>query len=187
MNITLFGGAFNPPHLGHLQIAQQVLDFTPTDQVWLLPNYGQIPPKNDMASAPDRLAMTKMLETKRIKICDLEIVHKLSGDTIELLRFLPLEHAYHFLIGSDWISRMDQWGDWKTLLKKLPFYVFPRQGYSYAPLPSAMIVVSDPLLTVTDISSTKMRERVKRGLPVDTFVPVGIEQYIKEHRLYLPL
>lgn len=187
MNIVLFGGAFNPPHLGHLQIAQQVLDFIPTDEVWLLPNYGQIPPKVDVASAVDRLAMTKMLETKWIKICDFEIVHQLSGDTIDLLPYLPKDHTYHFLIGSDWLDRMDEWGDWRALLKKLPFYVFPRQGYSYAPLPKAMTVVSDPLLTVTDISSTKIRERVKRGLPIDTFVPLGIEEYIKEHRLYLPL
>lgn len=185
MNIVLFGGAFNPPHLGHLQIAQQVLDFTPADEVWILPNYGQIPPKRDMATANDRLAMTKTLETEKIKICDLEIVHKLSGDTSELLRFLPSEHAYHFLIGSDWISRMDEWGDWKALLKKLPFYVFPRQGYCRAPVPSGMTEIADPLLTMTDISSTKIRERVKRGLPIDTFVPLGIEKYIKEHGLYV--
>ena len=50
-----------------------------------------------------------------------------------------------------------------------------------------MTVVSDPLLTVTDISSTKIRERVKRGLPNDTFVPLGIEDYMKEHGLYVLL
>lgn len=184
MNIVLFGGAFNPPHLGHLQIAQQVLDFTLTDEVWLLPNFGQIPPKKGVASFTDRAAMTKLLQRAHIKLSTLEIDHKLSGDTIELLPYLSKDHTYHFLIGSDWISRMSQWGDWEALLAKLPFYVFPRQGYSYAPLPQGMTLVADPLLTVTDISSTKIRERVKRGLDISTFVPQGVEEYIKEHGLY---
>ena len=69
-----------------------------------------------------------MLETKRIKICDFEIVHKLSGDTVELLRFLPPEHVYHFLIGSDWILRMDEWGDWKALLKNCLFIFSQDKG-----------------------------------------------------------
>ena len=184
MNIVFYGGAFNPPHLGHLLIAQQVLDFTRTDQVWLLPNYGQIPPKINVASAKDRLLMTKLLETKRIKICDLEIVHKLSGDTIDLLPFLPKEHTYHFLIGSDWLGRMDEWGDWQTLVKKLPFYVFPRQGYEQPTLPKGMSAIDSPLLTTTNTSSTKIRERIKKGLSIDVFVPAGVAEYIADHALY---
>lgn len=184
MNIVLFGGAFNPPHFGHLLIAQQVLDFTKTDEVWFLPNFGQIPPKSDMASAVDRFAMTRILETQRIKTCDIEIVHQLSGDTIDLLPYLPKDHTYHFLIGSDWLSRMDEWGDWKGLLKRLPFYVFPRQGHAATSLADGMTLITDPLLTVTDISSTKIRERILRRLPIDAFIPEGVRDYIYNHGLY---
>ena len=60
MKIALLGGAFNPPHLGHVMIARQVLDFTDTDEVWFLPNYGQIPPK-PVAPVADRLAMANLI------------------------------------------------------------------------------------------------------------------------------
>ena len=85
MNIGLLGGAFNPPHFGHLMIARQVLDFTNTDEVWFLPNFGQIPPK-PVAKVSDRLAMTKLLSMPKTRVSTIEIDNALDGDTINLLQ-----------------------------------------------------------------------------------------------------
>ena len=68
MHIGLFGGVFNPPHLGHLMVAQQVLDYTDIEEVWFLPNYGQLPPKPGIAPVADRLAMAKILTLPKTKI-----------------------------------------------------------------------------------------------------------------------
>lgn len=183
MKIGLLGGAFNPPHLGHLMIARQVLDFTDTDEVWFLPSYGQIPPK-PVADASHRLAMTKLLVFPRTSVSSLEIDHQLNGDTINLLPFLPKEHEFRFIIGSDQLPTFHLWGKWRELLSSMPFVVFPRYGYPNEPMYPNMSIVGSPLLVGSNISSTKIRERVKHGLLIDQFVPVQIAAYITEHRLY---
>lgn len=183
MHIALLGGAFNPPHLGHLQIAQQVLDFTNTDEVWFLPNFGQIPPK-PVETVAHRLAMTRMLVSEKTRISTIEIDKKLDGDTIHLLLHLPAGNSYTFIIGSDQLSTFHLWGKWQELLERLPFFVFPRYGYPNEPLYANMHVISSEVLIGSNISSTKIRERVRMGLPITQFVPSAVAAYIQEHGLY---
>lgn len=183
MNIGLLGGAFNPPHLGHILIAQQVLDFTDLDEIWFLPNYGQIPPK-PVEDVHHRLEMTKLITLSKTRVSTLEIDHKLDGDTIHLLPHLPKEHAFQFIIGSDQLPTFHLWGSWQELLKNLPFLIFPRYGYPNEPLYPHMTLITDEILIGTNISSTKIRERVKRGLPITDFVPEPVAAYILKHNLY---
>jgi len=183
MKIGLLGGAFNPPHVGHLMIAQQVLDFTDTDEVWFLPNFGQIPPK-PVIDVSHRLAMTKLLVLDKTRVSTLEIDNKLDGDTINLLPHLPKEHEFRFIIGSDQLPTLHLWGRWKELLSKMPFLVFPRYGFPNEPLYPNMTLVGNELLIGSNISSTKIRERVKQKLSIDQFVPARIADYIRQHELY---
>ncbi len=183
MKIALLGGAFNPPHIGHLMIAQQVLDFTETDEVWFLPNFHQSPPK-PVASVEDRLAMTRLIELPRTQVSTIEIDNQLDGETVHILPFLPKEHTYSFIIGSDQLPTLHLWQEWQQLLQELPFLVFPRYGYPNEPLYPNMHVISDELLVGSNISSTKIRERVKRGLPISQLVPQHISLYIQAHSLY---
>lgn len=184
MKIGLFGGVFNPPHVGHLMIAQQILDFTNVEEVWFLPNFGQLPPKAGVATVGDRLAMTNLLTLPKAKVSTIEIDNKLSGNTIDILPFLPKEHRYTFIMGSDWLPGFTKWGRWEELLEKLPFLVFPRNGYPTTPLYKNMTLLSHPNLITSNISSTLIRARVKDGLSIDQFVPVDVAQYIKSHELY---
>jgi nicotinate-nucleotide adenylyltransferase len=100
MKIALLGGSFNPPHLGHVLIARQVLDFGGVDEVWFLPNWGQSFEK-PVASPEDRLAMTQCIVMQKTKVSTIEIDHKLDGKTINLLPYLPPDNSYVFIIGSD--------------------------------------------------------------------------------------
>lgn len=184
MNIALLGGAFNPPHFGHLMVAQQVLDFTDTDEVWFLPNYGQHPPK-PVAPVHHRLAMTHMLTFPGTQVSTLEIDHKLDGQTINLLPHLPTNHTYSFIIGSDQLPLFHLWGQWQELLSRIPFWIFPRYGYPNEPLYDNMHVVSHELVIGSNISATKIRGRVKAGLSIERFVPKKVNDYIDKHKLYL--
>lgn len=183
MNIGLLGGTFDPPHIGHTLIAQQVLDFCVVDEIWFVPTYNHTFQK-PMSKPADRLAMTRMIQLPKTRVCALEIDHMLNGQTIDLLPLLPKEHAYVFVMGSDQLPTFHLWGRWQELLKQIPFLVFPRYGYPNEPLYENMTVLSDESLIAANISSTKIRERVKRGLSIDHFVPKGVGEYIEEHRLY---
>jgi nicotinate-nucleotide adenylyltransferase len=183
MKIALLGGAFNPPHNGHMQIAQQVLDFMPVEEVWFVPNYSQSPPK-PVAPVADRLAMTNLISVPHTKVSTIEIDHTLDGQTIHLLPYLPKEHEFVFVIGSDQLSAFHMWGQYEELLAAIPFYVFPRYGYPNEPLYKNMTVVHHDNLIASNISSTKIRGRVAAGLPIDHFVPQGVASYIKDHGLY---
>ena len=164
-------------------IAQQVLDFAGMDEVWFLPNYGQIPPK-PVAAVADRLAMVSLFRLDHTKVSTLEIDNTLDGDTIHLLPFLPQEHEFHFIIGSDQLPTLHLWGEWQTLLRTLPFLIFPRYGFPNEPLYENMRVVTSELLISSNLSSTKIRRRVHEGLSIDRFVPKEIAAYIEEHKLY---
>ncbi len=184
MRIGLLGGVFNPPHIGHLLIAQQVLDFADIDEVWFLPSYGQHPSKPGVAPVEHRLAMTNMLKMPKTRVSTIEIDHKLDGKTIHLVPHLPKEHTFTFIMGADWLPSFQVWEKWQELIKLMPFLVFPRNGHSNEPLYENMRPLAHPLLMTSNISSTKIRERVKLGLSIDQFVPKGVGEYIKEHGLY---
>ena len=184
MRIGLFGGVFNPPHVGHMMIAQQVLDYTDIEEVWFVPNYGQQPPKLDVAPVADRLAMTKLLVLPKTKISTLEIDNRLSGYTIDLLSFLPKDHAYIFIMGSDWLPEFTKWARWEELLEKLPFLIFPRNDHPASPLYKNMALLAHPNLITSNISSTLVRARIRAGLPIDQFVPKEVAKYIQTHELY---
>ena len=86
MRIALLGGSFNPPHIGHVWMARQVLDFCGVDEVWLLPNYDQSPSK-DVAPVEHRLAMTRLLEGDKIRVSTIEVDNKLDGRRCIFCRF----------------------------------------------------------------------------------------------------
>jgi len=184
MNIGLLGGKFNPPHLGHMLIAQQMLDFAGFDEIWFVPNYGQSF-HEPVAPVSDRLAMTKLIQIPKTNISTLEIDNKLDGKTIHLLPFLPKEHTYTFIIGSDQLATFHQWGEYKTLVHQMPFLVFPRYGYPSEPLYENMLVLGHKALIASNISSTKIRERIRLNLSIDQFVPKGVSEYIRAHKLYI--
>lgn len=183
MRIALLGGSFNPPHVGHLMIARQVLDFTDAEEIWFLPNYGQAPPK-PVASAQDRLAMTKLLDLPKTRVSTTEIDNKLGGETVDILPFLPKDHQFSFIMGSDQLPTFHLWKDWEKLLKILPFWIFPRYGFPNEPLHEGMKVISHELLVGSNLSSTKIRDRVRLRLPITQFVPPAIANYITQHELY---
>ncbi len=184
MKIGLLGGVFNPPHIGHLIVTQQVLDFTDLDEVWFLPSYGQHPTKPGVVPVGDRLAMTKFLKLPKTRVSTLEIDEKLDGNTINLIPLLPKEHTFTFIMGADWLPSFQLWGRWQELLAAMPFLVFPRNGYPNKPLYQNMTLLNHDLLMTSNISATKIRERIKNGLSIEQFVPAGVGEYIKKYGLY---
>ncbi len=184
MRIALLGGVFDPPHNGHVTIAQQMLDFCGVDEVWFLPNFTQSAPTKPATAVEHRLAMTRLLALPHTRVSTIEIDNKLDGETIHLLPYLPKEHEFSFVIGSDQLAGLTKWLDWQKLLEVMPFWVFPRAGYPLEPWYNNMKVVEHESLIISNISSTIIRDRARAGFSIVPFVPPLVAAYIQEHRLY---
>jgi nicotinate-nucleotide adenylyltransferase len=184
MNIALLGGAFNPPHLGHLEIAKQLLERKRVDEVWFVPTYQDHHLRSAVVSSSDRVAMLESMLLPHMRVSLIEIDHTLDGKTIHLLPYLPKEHTYTFVIGADWLASFQKWEQWEELLKAMAFLVIPRKGFLNEPLYTNMIVFH-PIRDIPSISATEIRRRVQEKLPIDAFVPQKVAEYIKILRLYI--
>lgn len=186
MRVAILGSPFDPPHNGHLLMAKQTIDFGPRlDEVWLMPDFAH-PWRKQIASARERLRMAGFLTSDKVRLSDLAIKKGGISFTIDIVRELREKFSHHFfwLIGSDTLKSFDKWKEAKNLLKEIPFLVFNRLDYPVRKSPPGFILINSPLLVCTDISSSKVRERVRRGLSISGMVPENVEKYIKEHKLY---
>jgi len=203
MKIAILGGSFDPPHLGHLLIAQQVIESVGVNQVWLMPNYDTSTHheifQKKLSSPEDRLAMVKLLENEKIKASDFEIKHNKKSLTITTLETLSKdypEHTFYWITGSDKLETFHLYDDWQNIIRNYHLIIFPREhliehleekvkkSLQLQTIPKNVIVLHNKELIVTNISSTLVRERVKKQLPIDLLIPDKVEEYINEKKLY---
>ena len=167
--IAIFGGSFNPIHVGHIALAQAVLKQCRLDEVWLM-----VSPQNPLKQESDllddhlRLALAqKALEgVEGVRACDYEFRLPKPSYTWNTLQHLAQDYpSYTFvlLIGGDNWARFQRWRHWKDILWHHDVVVYPRDSY-----PGTVQV---PLLPV---SSTDIRRRVKNGEDISRLVPSSI-------------
>jgi len=189
MKITLFGGSFNPPHIGHRLVMSQAFELASIDEIWLLPSFKSTFAKNTSLVNPHhRLNMAKTLLNGHIKLETCEIDLKMSGETIEPVTYLIKKypaHQFSFLMGSDQLKGFTKWQDWQKLLQLIPFYIYPRVGFPMKGLKKGMVPLTHPLQIITNISSTMVRKRIAAGLTVNHLVPGRVSEYIKANKLFL--
>jgi nicotinate-nucleotide adenylyltransferase len=198
MKIAILGGSFDPPHLGHLFIALQVKELLDLDEVWLMP-VSHHPFERNLSPIAIRLEMTKKLESQGIKTSDFEIKHNPESytiDTLEGLQKLYPKDVFYWITGSDQLEHFQKYKNWQKILSNHNLIIFPREWMlphleeivkaklMLSSIPQNVIVLQTNFLLLTNISSTKMRERVKKKLPVHNFLPVGVETIIKKNKLY---
>ena len=199
MKILVFGGTFNPPHLGHQLMIEQTLaktlnDGTVFDQVWLLP-VGQHSFAKNFIDQKHRLAMLSLMMqsivlnnsalSKKIALEKYELEHDGESQTFTTLESLSKqypEHHFSFLIGSDNLEKFHLWHDYEQMLKKYPFYIYPRASFSFSPMRQGMIALEGfPLM---EVSSTKVREALANNANLDDLLDAKVINYIRENKLY---
>ncbi|MFH1832673.1 MAG: nicotinate (nicotinamide) nucleotide adenylyltransferase [Candidatus Levyibacteriota bacterium] len=187
MKIAILGGRFDPPHIGHWLIAKQALEQRPEiDEIWFMPAFKH-QWKEILTSVKDRMIMLGFMKNNRIKISDIEIKREgisYSIDTIKEIK-KKYKHQIYWIIGSDILSEFNRWNKKEELTKLTTFLVFPRDPYAIPKnLPKGFEVLKGKNLIVTNLSSTLIRQRIKKHLPISNLVPKGVEEYIKKHELY---
>lgn len=175
VKVAILGGAFDPVHNGHIQVAKFVLDTSTTfDEVWLMPAYNHMNGKK-MVSAAHRIKMCELAAKVdgRIKVFDYEIRNKLSGQTYQTVKLLQEEDFakdkfdFSLIIGQDNANSFDKWVDYDHLEKLIRFVVIPRKGVLPNPKvnwylkPPHIYLQNDEQNSLTEVSSTKVKEWLK--------------------------
>lgn len=184
--IGILGGTFNPPHLGHLVMAEQVGNQLGLDRVLFLPTH--IPPhkeSKDLASSEDRKEMIlRAIENNELfELDETDLLRKgksYTYDTIQLLKEKYPASEFYFIIGGDMVEDLANWHKIDQLVKLVQFVGVKRAGH---PVTSEypVIWVDSPNL---DISSTMIRKKIKEDCTVKYLVPEQTLEYIKQKRLY---
>jgi nicotinate-nucleotide adenylyltransferase len=196
MKTGVFGGTFDPVHLGHLVLAEEARARLGLRQVLFVPAGHPWMKDRAITSAPHRLAMLQLAvgDNPAFSLSRLEIDYPGCSYTAETLARLsgdmPGERLFFFL-GRDALEDLARWKDPDRVLALAEMVVFPRAGYP-APdltrlerlLPGVgkrLHLMSGPLI---QISSTEVRRRVREGLSIRYLVPRPVEEYILEKGLY---
>ncbi len=188
LRLGLYGGTFDPIHLGHLLLARDVLEQCRLDAVLFVP-CGQSPLKkrSPVAEAGRRLGMLKLALKGEPRFwlsrCELDRpAPSYSVDTaLEVREAFPQARLF-WLIGEDQWATLDQWRRPDELRRLVKFILLPRGATTAAAAPAQ--VLSLPRPRRIDISATEIRHRVKARLPIDHLVPAAVATYIKRHGLY---
>lgn len=190
MRIAIFPGSFNPVHLGHVQLASEVLNMQFADQLWML-----VSPRNplkikmELIDEEHRLAMTQLAVADETGIIASDFEFTLprptySIDTLKKLQLAYPEHQFMLLIGSDNALVFDQWKEYQEILSLVDIFVYPRPGYSIGKAVFLYPLMKKLETSLYDISSTRIREMIQRGESTGEWLHPGVEKYIQKHQLY---
>lgn len=196
--IGLMGGTFDPIHNGHLLLAENSRKTFNLDKIIFMP--AGIPPhKKDkhLSSNTHRYNMTLLAinSNRHFFLSDMELKKEgisFTIDTIKYLKSLYIDTEIYFILGSDSLFQIDTWKDYQELLTLCHFIVAPRPNCHNEKLEntvntlnslynSSIHIVEGPVL---DISSSEIRDRVRKGLSISYLVPKPVEEYIYKHGLY---
>lgn len=185
----MFGGTFDPPHIGHLVTAVRVAERLDLDVVlFVVANVPwQKAGSRRISSAADRLDMVRaaILGEQRFEACDMEIRRggdTYTVDTLQTMRSDRPDDDLVLILGADAVNGLDTWERWTALPALCRIAVVDRPG-SVLAVPDGLVVEPVPVPRL-DVSSTELRQRVADGRSIRFLVPDGAVSIIEGRRLY---
>jgi nicotinate-nucleotide adenylyltransferase len=180
--VGVFGGTFDPVHVGHLAIANAALDDLGLDRVYFVPAR-RSPLKEDgpIASAEDRVAMltAAIAGEPRFRVSRIELDREGPSFTVDTLEALRAEGELYLILGSDAFADFERWREPARIRTLATVVLAARPGVPNAP--AGVRMLDSPLM---DISSRELRARAARGRSLRYLVAEPTLRYIEEHRLY---
>jgi nicotinate-nucleotide adenylyltransferase len=188
MKIGLYFGSFNPIHIGHLIIANHILNETDLQKVWFM-----VSPQNPFKKSEgllneyDRLHLVqKAIERdERLKASDIEFSLPKPSYTVHTLAYLTEKYpTYQFsiIMGSDGFQNLGKWKNADVIIRDYPVIIYERPGFTIDNTLGARVQVMDaPLL---EISATYIRELIKSGKSIKYLVPPGVEEEISSFSFF---
>jgi nicotinate-nucleotide adenylyltransferase len=191
VKIGVFGGTFDPPHIGHLLLAADARDALQLDRLVFVPAGTQpfkehAPP---VASGQDRLEMLRLAvaDDANYTVDDAEISRAGLSYTVDTLEHLSERYPgskLFLLLGADTLAGFGKWREPERIRKLARLAVMTRAGAAG----EATKEVGEGVVTVStrriDVSSTEIRDRLRKGQTIKGFVPEGVERFIDARGLY---
>lgn len=176
MKIGLLFGSFNPIHIGHVAIANYMAHSTDLDQVWLVVSpHNPLKDKSTLVDAKKRIARVKKAigKNQKIKVNSIEFSLPQPSFTIRTLEVLKKKYPknrFSLIIGSDNLKTFPKWKEYKKILSGYRIFVYPRAGSRGGKLRKHrnVTLIDAPRF---DISSTFIREQLKKGKDVRKLLP----------------
>jgi nicotinate-nucleotide adenylyltransferase len=184
MRLGVFGGTFDPVHVGHLAIARAALEAVPLDRVLFVPaRRSPLKERGPFASEADRLAMleTAIADEPRFSLSHAELEREGPSYTVETLERLAGDDELFLILGSDALADFPRWKDPERIARLVTLLVADRPG---APAPAADAPVRMFDAPRLDISSRELRARVARGRSLRYLVPEAAWRHIEARGLY---
>ncbi len=183
--IGILGGTFDPPHIGHLIIADEVKYALHLDAIWFIPT--NIPPHKNkaMTTAEHRLQMLDLAtgDNDKFSVNPIEVYNSEISYTIDTIKLLKGHHPrtdFYFIIGADMVEYLPHWKNIDQLMSLIKFVGVMR--------PKHTLTTTYPIIKITiptiDISSTEIRRKLMQREPTRYLLPQRVNHYIKEHQLY---
>lgn len=185
----LLFGSFNPIHIGHIAIAGYMKEFELMDEIWFI-----VSPQNPFKSPQQLVSPAARLEMTRLAVegypafrtSDIEFNMPLPSYTINTMENLEEKYSgrdFHLIIGTDNIKNIGKWKDGKKLLRDQKFLIYPRLNTDN----SGLYQFSNARLTdapVIELSSTFIRESIRKGKNMSAFLPTVTYSYIQKNGFY---
>ena len=188
MHIGLYFGSFNPIHIGHLIIANHVLNETSINKIWLI-----VSPQNPFKESKtllnefDRLHLVRLAtqDDNRIKCSDIEFNLPKPSYTSNTLAFLSEkypEHQFSLIMGSDSYQNLHKWKNYETIINNYPVYVYKREGYEIKKtFDKEVVILSAPII---QISASQIREHIRSAKSIRYLVPEIVREEIESRKFY---
>lgn len=182
--VGLFGGSFDPIHLGHVQFALELKEKLFLDEVWFIPNWKSPFKKNDeVLPVSHRVAMIRLAIEKYpyFKLQLIECEKRQVAYTVDTIKELKVKYPeidFYLLLGSDLASSFHLWKEPEVIKKLVPVIVGKRAGSVWQESEKFFEVEA------LNISSTEIRSLIKMGGECKASLPEGVWDYIQSHHLY---
>ena len=191
MRTCLFGGTFDPPHIGHLLVAQTVCEAENFDKVLFIPAF-QPPHKDDITPVDERLKMLELAVegNPNFEISDVELKRKGVSYTIDTVKFIKEEmrlksQELFYLMGSDSLLEFQNWKDPKGILNECQVIVAIRPGFRPSDIPSWILQkIQFANIPRFEISSSNIRHRWVENKTIRYMVTLPVWEYIEKNNLY---
>ena len=190
MKTGLFFGSFNPVHIGHMIIANHMIQYTDLKEIWMVVSpHNPLKSKASLAKDSDRLHLVQLAidDNPHIKASNIEFSLPVPSYTIDTLIHLQEKYPkreFCLIMGGDNVESLPKWKNYELLLQNYDIYVYERPGYNTtlaADYPRIKIVKDVPMM---DISATFIRNAIRDKKSIQYLVPEKVFDYLDGSQMY---